>query len=360
MLDAKADKKWSELQDTPLELTLTRESEGDELTGSFSENEELKELLNAKNITPVPKDCLGLRVGIVNKEGTELILRIKDLLPTLAENMPYSDKYKQDMVSGKIKQSMVDADIILLAGNVGAYRSGLTEADNLPNDDKLSFSIGGGKRNVFHRQIRSKNGPEIKGKIEEILDPEQLKYYNAEAEHWFTIGHENTHSLGPKNKIDNLGIYSSIIEENKADMGGLGFADILTQLDYYTIEERKQLIVTSMLEFFISAKPHLSEAHEVRNVMQNYYFFQKKAYKITENGKIYVDIDKVVPAAYEMLEEIIKVQLNNTLKEGERYVNKYFHWTKEMELIANKLNKLDSMLNCKFENKLADKLLSEN
>jgi hypothetical protein len=168
MLDALADKKWSELQDTPLELTLTRESEGDELTGSFSENEELKELLDAKNITPVPKDCLGLRVGIVNKKGTERILRIKDLLPTLAENMPYSDQYKQDIVTDKIKQSMVDVDVILLAGNVGAYRSGLTEADNLPNDDKLSFSIGGGKRNVYHRQTRSKNGPGNKEKIDEI------------------------------------------------------------------------------------------------------------------------------------------------------------------------------------------------
>ena len=49
MLDAYADKKWAELQDTNLELTLTREGECDEITGSFSENEELKELLSAKN-----------------------------------------------------------------------------------------------------------------------------------------------------------------------------------------------------------------------------------------------------------------------------------------------------------------------
>ena len=58
----------------------------------------------------------------------------------------------------------------------------------------------------------------------------------------------------------------------------------------------------------------------MRAVIQNYYFFKKKAYKITENGKIYVDIDKVVQTAYEMLEKIIEVQLNNTLADGERYV----------------------------------------
>ena len=133
-------------------------------------------------------------------------------------------------------------------------------------------------------------------------------------------------------------------------------------MDFYTNEQRQKLIVTSVTEFFLKSKPLLSEvseAHEVRAVMQNYYFFQKKAYKITENGKIYVDIDKVVQTANEMLKEIIEVQLNNTFTDGERYVTKYFVWTKEMELIADKLNKIDSFLNCKIENKLADKLLSE-
>jgi len=39
MLDAEADKKWATLQDTPLELTLTRENYEDELTPTFIENE---------------------------------------------------------------------------------------------------------------------------------------------------------------------------------------------------------------------------------------------------------------------------------------------------------------------------------
>ena len=59
MLDAYADKKWAELQDTPLELTLTRENYEDELTGTFTENEELQKLFKENNINPVPKDCLG-------------------------------------------------------------------------------------------------------------------------------------------------------------------------------------------------------------------------------------------------------------------------------------------------------------
>ena len=150
-LDAIADIAWADLQDTPLELTLTRENYEDELTGTFIENDTLKNLLDKYNITPVPKDCLGLRVGIVNKEGTENILKIKEFLPDLAEHMPYKEEYSDD-IPEEIKQTMVDADIVLLSGDSGAYRAGITLAENLPNDNSLQ--MGGGRRNVYHRQIR--------------------------------------------------------------------------------------------------------------------------------------------------------------------------------------------------------------
>ena len=359
-LDALADKKWAELQDTPLEFTITRENYEDEITGSFIENKELTELLNERNITPVPKDCLGLRVGIINKEGTDFILKIKEYLPTLAENMPYSDEYEQDISPDNIKQTMVDADIILLAGDVGAYRAGITLAENLPNDDKPSLKIGGGRRNVYHRQIRAENKTQTQEKIDVILDHDQHQYYDSEADHWFTIGHENTHSLGPNMAHNNLGIYKSIIEENKADMGGLAFANLLTNLTYYTEEQRLKILVTAVTDTFLKTKPLLSEAHRVRTVMQNYYLYQKGAYNITKDGKIHVNIEKVAPAAYDMLSEIIRVQLNNTFEVGEEYIKKYFIWTDEMELIGNKLKELDTVLNCKLENELADKLLTEN
>ena len=315
--------------------------------------------MNERNITPVPKDSLGFRVGIINKEGTDFILKIKEFLPTLAENMPYSGNYSQDISKESIKQTMVDADIILLAGNVGAYRAGIVLAENLPNDDKPSLKIGGGRRNVYHRQIRAENKTDTKVRIDAILDPEQHQYYDFEAYHWFVIGHENTHSLGPSMAVNNLGIYKSIIEENKADMGGFAFVDLLTNLTYYTSEQRLKILVTNVVENFLETKPTLSQAHRVRTVMQNYYLYQKGAYNITSEGKIHVNIDKVVPAAYDMLSEIIKVQLNNTFEVGEQYINKYFVWTNEMEIIGNKLTELDTILNSQVENELADKLFAE-
>ena len=362
MLDAYADKKWAELQDTPLELTLTRENYEDELTGSFTENEELQKLLKENNINPVAKDCLGLRVGIINKKGTENLISIKKYLPLLARNMPYNNEYEQKISKDQekeSKQTMVDVDLIMLAGDSGTYRSGITIAENLPNDDKLSLTIGGGRRNVYHRQIRFvTNLDKQKELLDEILDKDQHKFYEKEADHWFTIGHENTHSLGPSKPNDKLGKYSHIIEENKADMGGLSFLDILTKEGYYTDEQKKQIIVTAVVDTFLKVKPNLSQAHRVRTVMQNYYLFKRGAYEI-KDGKIHVNIDKVVPAANEMLAEIIRVQIDDDFAKGEKYVLDNFVWTDEMQLIGEKLQKVNKELNGKLENELADKLLAE-
>ena len=363
MLDAEADKKWATLQDTPLELTLTRENYEDELTLTFTENDELKNLLKENNINPVPKDCLGLRVGIINKQGTEDLISIKKYLPLLAKNMPYNNEYEQKISEDKekeTKQTMVDVDLVMLAGDCGTYRAGITLAENLPNDDKLSLTIGGGKRNVYHRQIRFISDPDkLQKLLDEILDKEQHKDYNNEADHWFTIGHENTHSLGPNRPNDKLGKYSHIIEENKADMGGLAFLDLLTKEGYYTEEKKRQIIVTAVVDTFLKVKPTLQQAHRVRTVMQNYYLFKRGAYDI-KDGKIHVNVDKVVPAANEMLAEIVRVQIDDDFAKGEKYVMDYFVWTDEMQLIGEKIQKISKELNGRLETELADKLLAEN
>ena len=249
LLDAYADIKWAQLQDTPLELTIVRENYLDELTPTFSENEELKELLQKNNIFPIAKDSLGFRLGIVNKNGTNQILSIKQHLKVMADNMPYNNEYEQS-ISGndsEIKQTMVDADLILCAGYVGAFRGGVVLAENLPNDDKLSLSMGGGRRNVYHRQMRLSDPEKTKILLDAVLDPEQHEFYTPEANHLFTICHENTHSLGPVITDDKLGQYSHIIEENKADMGGLIFLDLLQERGYYTELQKNKLLLLLLL-----------------------------------------------------------------------------------------------------------------
>ncbi len=358
--DAFADKKWATLQDTPLEFTITRENYEDEMTGTIMENPGLKELLAKHGITPTPKDFLGGRVGIVNKKGTEALMAIKKYLPELAKNMPFADEYEQNISPDKdTKQTMVDVDMVQAAGDVGAYRGGITLAENLPNDDKPSLQIGGGRRNVYHRQIRFiSDKKKLQERLDAILDKDQHKYYLDEADHWFTIGHENAHSLGPKKGCEKLGKYRNIIEENKADMASLAFVDLLTELGMYTPEQRKQILVTVVADNFLKSKPTLSQAHRVRTVMQNKFMAERGAYELVD-GKIHVNIDKVVPAAKEMLKEIIRLQIDEDFEKADKYVKENFVWTENMEVIAKALQKVSKTLNGRLETKLADKLAKE-
>ena len=365
MLDGYADKKWATLQDTPLEFTITRENYSDEMTESVVENPELKKLLDENGIIPVSKDCLGGRVGIVNKQGTDAILNVKKYLPLMAKNMPLNDKYVQNISADKeSKQTMVDVDLVGVYGDVGEYRAGITLAENLPNDDKLSVKeLDGGRRNVYHRQIRLITSDDAREKMQKrldaILNKDLHKYYNDEADHWFTIGHENGHSLGPKSGTEGLGKYKSTIEENKADMVSLAMLDVLTDAGMYTKEQKEQMIVTYAADNMLMAKPTMSQAHRVRSVMQNYFFIKEGAITISPDGVLDVNIDKMVPTAQKMLKEIIEVQLSGDFSRGEKYVNDYFVWTPEMETVAQNIKKVSKTLNGKVESPLADKLVSE-
>ena len=365
MLDAYADKKWATLQDTPLEFTITRENYSDELTETVVENPELKALLDNAGIVPVAKDFLGGRVGIVNKKGTDAILKVKSYLPLMADNMPFKDKYEQNISPDKeSKQTMIDADLVAVTGDVGEFRAGITLAENLPNDDKLSVQLlDGGRRNVYHRQIRLITSDDAREKLQKrlnaILNKDLHKYYNDEADHWFTVGHENGHSLGPKSGTEGLGKYKSIIEENKADMISLAMLDVLTKAGMYTPEQRREIIVTYAADNMMTSKPTMSQAHRVRSVMQNYFFIKEGAITISPEGVLDINIDKMVPTARKMLEESIEVQLSGDFARGEKYVNDYFVWTPEMETMAENIKKVSKTLNGRVESPLADKLLAE-
>lgn len=360
MLDAHADKKWAELQDTPLEFTITRENYEDELTGTVVENEKLNKILKERKISPIGKDALGFRVGIVNKEGTKKLLEIKKYLPLLAKEMPFSDKYEQNIStdSEEVKQAMVDVDLVAVTGDVGAFRGGITLAENLPNDDKLSLTIGGGRRNVYHRQIRKiTDFKKLQRRLDATLDKSHHKFYENEADHWFTIGHENAHSLGPKSGTEALGKYRSIIEENKADMASLAMVDKLEELGMYTNKQKRQILVSFVADGFMKAKPSLSQAHRVRSVMQMNYLIKNGAVNIDEKGIIHIVEEKLVPIARKMLEEIIDVQLSKSFEKGEKFVLDNFVWTNGMEKIAQKLKKINKTLNGTVKAPLAKKLL---
>ena len=81
--------------------------------------------------------------------------------------------------------------------------------------------------------------------------------------------------------------------------------------------------------------------------------------KISPDGVLDIDIEKMVPTARKMLEEIIQVQMKGDFSKGEKYVTDNFVWTPEMEKMAENIKTVSKTLNGKVEAPLADKLLNE-
>ena len=337
-MDMLADKHWAMMQNTALEFTISRENYDDEMTPTVLENKKLADLIKQYNIEVIAKDMLGARVGIVNKEGTELLLKFKDTMPKLSNLMPFADKYEQTIGQNKeVKQNMVDVDLVSLTGDYAQCRGGITLAQNLPNNDKLAVKTGGGRRNVYHRQVRQSHDKERTLKLlNAFLHLDFHKYYDIEADHIFVIGHENGHSLGPKSEYQNsLGICKSIIEENKADTVSLSFMPEYVKRGIISENQLKQVYTTWAFRLLLRAKPIFpTETYKIIDLMEFNTMLKHKAIFFDENKLMHIDFDKISPAAYEMLTKVIDIQLSKSPEKARKYIEENTTWTDLHEYIA--------------------------
>ena len=356
MLDAKADKVWAELDGRhKYEFTLTRECYQENLTKTIFDNEVLANRLKDADITVYAKDSLGARVGLVNKKGTKLLNKLKDLVHVAAKYMPYQDEYENKKSDSEVKQIAVDADLITVTGDEGAYKASFVTAQNLPNSDKLAFSIGGGNRNVYHRQVRKSGN---KKNYQKLIAKDFWKYYNPEADHWAVICHENTHSLGPNSGT--LGKFSSILEEYKADMGMYAFLDEFKAENFFTDDEIKQIMVTGLFRSFMKGKPTIEQAHKTRALMICNRMFCEKAITLDSDTKMHFDFEKIKSLTKTMLSEVVRLQLDGNVSKAEEYVSKWAVWSDEVERVAEVIRSYNKTLNGYVDDSLAQEFLKPN
>lgn len=343
-MDILADKHWAKMQNTALEFTISRENYEDKMTPTVFSVPELCERLAAFNIAPVPKDMLGVRVGIVNKEGTKLLLEFKDEMIKLAGLMPRADEYVQNVGGDKdLKQTMADVDLLALTGDYAACRGGITLAQNLPNNDKPSLAHGGGRRNVYHRQVRQSRDAEKEAKIlAGLVAPELHKYYDNEADHLFTIGHENGHSLGPDSSYQTaLGMYQHIIEEHKANIISAAMMPEYVKSGIISEETLKKIYATWVIKrHLMTAYPASGEAHRVADLIEYNYLLQHGAIIFDEEKKLHIDFPKLTETVHSLLADIINVQLSKSPEYAKAYVEKWGEWGEQAQYVADYKQKL--------------------
>jgi len=343
-MDILADKHWAKMQNTPLEFTISRENYEDKMTPTVFSNSELTARLSSLNIVAVPKDMLGVRVGIVNKKGTKLLLEFKDEMVKLARLMPRADEYTQSIGTDKgLKQTMVDVDLLALTGDYAACRGGITLAQNLPNNDKPSLQHGGGRRNVYHRQVRQGSDAEKDKKIlSGLVAPELHRYFDNEADHLFTIGHENGHSLGPDSSYQTaLGIYQHIIEEHKANIISAAMMPEYVKAGIISEEMLKKIYTTwTVKRHLMTAYPASKEAHRVADLIEYNYLLFNNAIFFDKEKKLHIDFTRLIETVHNLLADIIAVQLSKSPECAKAYIDKWSEWGEMAQYVADYKQKL--------------------
>lgn len=339
-MDMLADKHWALLQNNNLEFTISRENYEDEMTGTVFNNPDVAKVINDNNIEVVAKDTLGCRVGLVNKEGTEKILKFKQTIPYLAQWMPLNKQYKQNSFSAEdLKQNMVDVDLIALTGDYAMCRGGITQAQNLPNNDKIAVKCGGWRRNVYHRQVLLSYDVENEKKLlNRLVDPELHKYVDHAQIIVFDIGHENGHSLGPTAEYQNsLGVFKHIIEEHKANVFSIAsIAELAKKEARFTKEDLKKIYASWVVEtLFLRARPIFSQPHRMASLIEFNYLFENKVIWFDSNKKLHIDFDLIGMVVYRLLEETIRVQLSKSADNAKAFINRWAVWGEWSRHIAD-------------------------
>lgn len=338
-MDMLADKHWAVLQDNKLEFTIARENYEDEITGTVFDNPEIIKIIAENNLSVVAKDSLGCRVGIVNRAETDKILVSKKMLPYFANWMPYHELYTQTSVDNEnLKQTMVDVDLIALTGDYAMCRGGITTAQNLPNNDKLAVKTGGGRRNVYHRQVRfSKDEEREKILLERLVAPELHPYIDRTKVIIFVVGHENGHSLGPDSSYQNaLGMYKHIIEEHKADVISIAsIAETANVAQLFDEETLKKIYASWIVgNLFLRAQPILSKPHRVADLIQFNYLLENRVIWFDAERKLHIDFNLIGPVMYRLLEETIKIQLSRSVETAKDFINRWAYWGEWSQYIA--------------------------
>lgn len=337
-MDLLADKHWAKLQDTTIEFTISRENYEDEMTPTVYSNQELLNKLSEFNISPVSKDLLGIRIGIINKKGTDLLLKFKNKMGQLTNLMPFCEQYEQLLSQEKNKQSMVDADIIYFSGDYLKNCGAITIAQNLPNNDKLSVIKGNGRRNVYHRQVRNSIDDERITKIlNKLIHPNFHKYFNNNAEHIFTIGHENGHSLGPNAHYQTaLGKYQHIIEEHKANIISATMMPEYVKDNTITENDLKKIYTSWVINsHLLTIFPQENSAHRVADLIEYNYLTELNAIYFDENKLLHINFDIMPQACKKILEDIIKVQLSKSPQYAKDYINRWTKWSEMSKYISD-------------------------
>jgi hypothetical protein len=187
----------------------------------------------------------------------------------------------------------------------------------------------------------------LKPIAEIIMQSDQLPFVTFDAFFNHTLMHEMSHGVGPgfitvngKNtevKKELKETYSTL-EECKADILGIYNNIFMIEKGIFKKEFEKELYATFLAGIFRSIRFGINEAHGGSNAIIYNYILEKGGFEFdSQNGKVRVNFEKILPAVKALAGVILTIQAEGDYEGAKNIISKYVVNSASMEKIRNKL-----------------------
>ncbi|HDQ15397.1 MAG TPA: hypothetical protein ENN41_11370 [Sediminispirochaeta sp.] len=322
-----ADSRWVELQDAELEVVLgPYEVYSDGLLGRKAMYE-------------------GFLLA-VDRERSGRLKEIEGHLPALAEFFPKPAGSKGAV--GGLAPMIVAWELY----NAGEARQPIYPAAfNLPNDSWVRGNVGWKQvmiYNVMQAKFKTATGP-IARRL--LSDGEEASF---EPFFYEVVLHELSHGLGPAYRADgsevdaSLGTYYSILEEAKADTGGLSY--LLEHGGKYGIPEfeTEEVLRSYLAAQFRSMRFGIQEAHGAANLIEYNWMLDRGGFR-REGGRHVIDAEKGRQGIKDLLHELCRLQAEADEQEAGAFIARWARADDELVKIIESLSDLPIDVFLEFE-----------
>lgn len=275
---------------------------------------------------------------IKNPEWSDRFKKYINLLPVLQESLPIPDIFKNTKFSNESDIFIYDA--IYYAGDCNAGSK--TIAINLPNDEKVKAIKGS-------RKIQIKNV--IEYKFQNILLPianlvinkDQINYVNFDAFFNNVLFHEISHGLGISYVFDGtktireaLKEYYNVIEEMKADIGGLYLISILKENNEIE-NDIMENYVTYMAGLIRTIRFGTASSHGKSNLVIFNFLNNKQAFTVN-NNKIYLNENVFSESIRDLIKIIFSLQGSGNYNEAKKFIEENSNFPEELKRMIKVIN----------------------
>lgn len=276
---------------------------------------------------------------IKNFEWSEKFKKYVNLLPILQESLPIPDRYKNTKISNESDIFIYDA--IYYAGDCNAGSK--TIAINLPNDERVK-AIKGSRKIQIKNVIEYKFNNILLPIAKVVINKDHIKYVNFEAFFNNVLFHEISHGLGISYVFDGtktireaLKEYYNIIEEMKADIGGLYMINILKENNELK-NDIMENYVTYMAGLIRTIRFGTVSSHGRSNLIIFNFLRNHQAF-IVKNNKIFLNKNIFSESIRDLTKIIFSLQASGNYNEAKKFVEENSNFSEELSKMINIINK---------------------